>query len=415
MKRSQRGAARVSVTWLVVFLVLFFVAAVFGYMGYEAETRALASAEASAKQVAEANERDQQSQDQLFEISKVVGWSDPNSAVARTEVPAMKAGLEEFRQAFPDMGPDVVTLANALPKARDAYLARGREIATLRDSIAALESEKTSLEASLRTAINDKDTALANVQRQLTDDANNAAQRQTELETRIASLNQQRNELDAQLREARNQAEAQRRQFDSDRASFETRTNAAMAALKFLNTPEAPDARVVSVSNDLALGYIDIGANQRLSRGMRFKVVSGSVAATKLKAYAEVMDVKPTRAEVRFYDVVDRFDPVVSGDVVFNPLFDPTGERDAVLCGRFSGQFNEAELKILLANMNIKVHDRLDHNTDYLILGSELYVDEDGTPLETPRQPTELAIYKDAVANGVQIVSIKQLREFFKF
>jgi hypothetical protein len=415
MKRSQRGAARVSVTWLVVFLVLFFVAAVFGYMGYEAETRAVALREAAVKQVAEANERDERSQNDIFELSKVVGWSDPNSAVARTEVSAMKAGLEEFRQAFPDMGPDVVTLAGALPKARDAYLVRGIEIGTLKDSIAALESEKTTLEASLRAAINEKDTALANLQRQLTDDANNAAQRQTELETRVASLNDQRSQLDAQLREARNQAEAQRRQFDSDRSSFETRTNAAMAALKFLNTPEAPDARVVSVSNDLALGYIDIGANQRLSRGMRFKVVSGSVASTKLKAYAEVVEVKPTRAEVRFYDIVDRFDPVVQGDVVFNPLFDPTGERDAVLCGRFSGQFNEAELKILLANMNIKVHDRLDHNTDYLILGSELYVDEDGTPLETPRQPTELAIYKDAVANGVQIVSIKQLREFFKF
>ncbi len=415
MKRSQRGAARVSVTWLVVFLVLFFVACGFGYMGYEAEQKARAAEESARKAAAEANERDQQSLDQLLALSKVVGWFDPAAAIPRTEVSAMKAGLEEFRQAFPDMGPDVVTLADALPKARDAFLARGREISTLRDSNSALQSEKSSIEASLRSALSEKDTELANLQRQLSDDANNAAQRQTELETRIASLNQQRNELDAQLREARNQSEAARRQYESDRASFETRTNAAMAKLKFLSQPELPDARVVSVSNDLALGYIDIGANQRLARGMRFSVVSGSLASTKFKAYAEVLDVKPERAEVRFYDIVDRFDPVVAGDVVFNPLFDPTGERDAVLCGRFSGQFNEAELKILLANMNIRVHDKLDYNTDYLIVGAEMYVDAEGNPLETPLQPSELAVYKDAVANGVQIVSIKQLREYFKF
>jgi hypothetical protein len=65
--------------------------------------------------------------------------------------------------------------------------------------------------------------------------------------------------------------------------------------------------------------------------------------------------------------------------------------------------------------MNISVNPKLDYNTDYLIVGSELYIDEEGNPLETPLQPSELAIYKDAVANGVQIVSIKQLREYFKF
>jgi len=415
MKRSQRGAARVSVTWLVVFLVLFFVAAGFGYMGYEAEQKAVTAADAARAKEAEALDRETKALDQVIEISKIVGWTDPNAATPRTDVEAMKTGFEAFRQAFPDMGSDVVTIADALPKARDAFLSRGRDIGTLRDAKTALESEKNALIDGLRSSVDDKDREIASLQKQLADEANNASQRQTELESRITSLGQQRNELDSQLRDARNQMEAARRQFDSERASFETRTNAAMAKLKFLNTPEAPDAHVLSVSNDLDLGYIDIGANQRLARGMRFRIVSGSLASNKLKAFAEVMDVKPTRAEVRFYDVVDRFDPVVAGDVAFNPLFDPTGERDAVLCGRFSGMFNEAELKVLLANMNIKVHDRLDHNTDYLIVGSELYVDEDGNPLETPLQPSELAVFKDAQASGVQIVSIKQLREYFKF
>jgi hypothetical protein len=415
MKRSQRGAARVSVTWLIVFLVLFFVACGFGYMGYEAEQKALARAEAAEAARAKAETLDEESQKQILAISKVVGWFDPNQAVALTDVAAMKTGFDELRSSFPDMGPDVTTISAALPKVRDAYLARGREIGTLRDSEAALKGEKAAIETSLRGQLDEKDRRIDELGRSLADAENNARQAANEAENRIASLNQQRNDLDNQLREARNQMEAQRRQFESDRATFETRTSAALAKLKFLNEPEAVDGKIVNVATDLSLGYINIGAQQRVSRGMRFRVVAGAVGSTKLKAFAEVTDVKPDRAEVRLYDVVDRFDPVVAGDVIYNPLFDPTGRRDAVLCGRFSAPFNEAELKVLLSNMNISVNPKLDYNTDYLIVGSELYIDEEGNPLETPLQPSELAIYKDAVANGVQIVSIKQLREYFKF
>ena len=52
---------------------------------------------------------------------------------------------------------------------------------------------------------------------------------------------------------------------------------------------------------------------------------------------------------------------------------------------------------------------------NYLIVGSELFTDEDGNPLEDPLSPTELPVYKDAEANGVQIVSINSLHNYFRF
>jgi len=415
MNRSQRGAARVGIIWLVVFLVLFFVGAVFGYMGYEDSVKYLRQSEEARKAAEDANKRDSESVEAVTRISEVVGWSKADASAAKTEVELMKTGFESFKATFPDMGADIKTIDAALPKAADAYLQRQREIAALKTQVEQLGSEKTTMEQGLRDASRQKDEEISNLRRQLADESNNAAQRQTELESRVAALNTQRNELDAQLRQTRNEMEGTNRKHDDERVGWETRFRSMGESLKFLREPEKADGKVVTVSKDLTLGWIDIGANQRLARGTRFRVVAGSVGGTKLKGWAEVTDVKPSMAEVRIYDVVDRFDPVVAGDVIFNPLYDPTSERTAVLCGRFSGQFNEPELKLLLANMSIIVQPALGNDTDYLIVGSELYTDENGQPLENPLPPSELPVYKNAEALGTNIVSIKQLREYFKF
>ena len=115
-----------------------------------------------------------------------------------------------------------------------------------------------------------------------------------------------------------------------------------------------------------------------------------------------------------FSAVSDRFDPPVAGDSIFNPLYDPRGQRNAVLAGRFAGQWNEAQLKALLSEMGITVQQELGLDTDYLIVGSELYADpETGEPLEEPMPVSELAVFKDAEAKGVLIVPIRDLRNYF--
>jgi hypothetical protein len=130
---------------------------------------------------------------------------------------------------------------------------------------------------------------------------------------------------------------------------------------------------------------------------------------------AEVTRIKSNMAEVAFVERTDPFDPPAPGDVIFNPLFDPKGERHAMLIGRFSGALSEGELKALLEGMNIKVQKTLDKSTDFLIVGAEMYVDENGQLLSEPVQPTDLPIYRDAVAEGVQVVQVAELRRYFRF
>ena len=416
MNRSRRGAAQVSVVWVVTLGFLFLAGLLFGFNAHQkAQASALAADKAKAE-TAEATQRDVDSVKQVREISKYVGWYDPATEANKiTNVESLKKEFDDFKAAMPDMGADVTTLSAALPIAKAAYDARVKEIGQLKDSIAALEGENKTMKASLTDALNQKTTELANLQKQLADDANTASQKQAELEGRITSLNTQRSELDAQLRESRGAGEKAQREFEQKQVAFETREKATRAKLAFTKEPAAADGKVLQVSKDLALGWINIGSDARVQRGMRFHIVSGKTGSTAIKGMAEVTQIKSDMAEVSFYDITDRFDPIVAGDVVYNPLFDPKGERIAVLAGRFSGQFNEAELKILLANMNIKVQPTLSFDTDYLIVGSEMYVDEAGQPLDEPLKPTELAVYKNAEAQGVNIVSINQLRSYFKF
>jgi hypothetical protein len=65
--------------------------------------------------------------------------------------------------------------------------------------------------------------------------------------------------------------------------------------------------------------------------------------------------------------------------------------------------------------MGITVQKKLDAATDFMIVGSEMYVDENKQPVETPIQASDLPEYKEAVAQGVQVVLLKDLRNYFRF
>jgi hypothetical protein len=182
----------------------------------------------------------------------------------------------------------------------------------------------------------------------------------------------------------------------------------------FLREPEKPDGSILSVSKDLNIGWINLGKRNRLFSGMGFTIVSGSPGTSYVKASAEVTSVQDDMAEIRITALRDPFDPPTIGDLIFNPLYDPRGGRNAVMLGRFSGTYNAGELEALLAEININVQSKLDKTTDFLIVGSEMYTDEEGDPLDDPLQPSQTPVYKEAEAMGVQIVPVKIVRDFFR-
>jgi hypothetical protein len=183
----------------------------------------------------------------------------------------------------------------------------------------------------------------------------------------------------------------------------------------FVKEPNAADGKVLSVSANLMLGWIDVGAPDRLPVGTRFAVRSGGKGSDRLKAMCEVTKVEGGMAEVLFMDQTDPFDPPTVGDTLVNPLYDPRGDRACLMVGSFSGRYAKDKVEGLLAGMGVKVQRSLDQYTDFVIVGSEMYTDAEGQPLDTPANPADAPEVKAAIAQGCQVVLLKDLRNYFRF
>jgi hypothetical protein len=417
MVSAKRGAAQVSVVWIITFGVIALAAIFFGYVAQDdhALTKVeLARAETAA---AASEEKFLAAQAEIRAISTLAGATDPNSATVRSDTATMAAAVSRFKEAFPQIDAGATTLTAILPPAEQAYRTALDTITNLNSQITRLESEVQTVQRQRTTDLAAKDEEIRRLGVQLRDEQGNATERQDDLQGQLQQARAQSDDLDREVRSLEQQIEELTRNYESEVAQLRSRLTEQGEKLAFLRpaAAELADARIIRTSSELGLAWIDIGSDQRLARGVGFRVVSGQSGASAPKAFAEVTQVMSDMAEVRITGLVDPFDPVVPGDALVNELYDPTGVRNAILIGRFSGGYDEAQLRVLLERMGIHVQDELALTTDFAIVGSELYVDEFGEAYEEPLDPSELPVYGNAVALGVKIVPIQQVRQYFQF
>jgi hypothetical protein len=412
----RRGAARVSVIWLVAVLLVAGVALYLAFSSQSAATAARTEAEQARSEASEAKKAMAAEAEFAAKLSKSVGWTDPKSANPRSSVDALAASFAELKKQLPDLGANADSLQAALPLIGQALKERADQVAALEERVNGLSNELESEKTAHRSSKEGKDAEIASLNQRVSDEAANAKQTQDELQARLDKSVGERSTLDEQRRALEKQLEDAMRAHRSRIDSYEARLQQMKQVVAFAEPPLAdmPDARVLAVSDKLGAAWIDIGTNNRLIPGTRFRVESGGAGAKRTKGTAEVVAVDAEQAQVKIGDLADRFDPIVPGDVLVNPVYDPTGVRHAVLIGRFSGNYDEKNLRALLEKMNIKVHDKLNLETNYLIVGSEMWTDADGQALDAPLSPAELPAYKEAESLGVQIVPLSEFRSYFK-
>jgi septal ring factor EnvC (AmiA/AmiB activator) len=414
---STAGKARISIVWMVTVGVLFLAAVFFAFIAQSELTKERERVAAANQSAADMTEKLTAEQEVRRNLSTAIGWYDTESADPLADVEGIQKGLADLKSTFTDLGPAEKTYDKAIPKILAAYAERGRQIAELQTRNNSLQSEVSAAQQATAQVTSDKDGVISGLRQQVADEQNNAKNREQELEGRLEALRTQVADRDSELRRVREEAAATKRAHDERERILMARINQLSDDTKLIRGEYAtvPDGEILEVSDRLGTGWINLGANQRIVRGMRFQVRSGRTGSEQTKAWAEVTSVKADSAEVRLGGLVDRFDPVVAGDVIVNPIYDPRTERNAVLVGRFSGAYNERELTTMLARMGIHVQPRLDLTTHYLIVGSELWNDpETSEPLEEPIQPSDLPEYKEAESKGVQIIPLQDLREYFR-
>lgn len=413
MTRSNRGAARVSVVWMISVLVLFFVALAFGFVATSDSKAAEDRATAAAAERETAVAQFQTEADQVRALSSAVGWYDAASADRRTNLEAMAGSLESAKDVFSVADTSAKTVEQLLPLFIAAHKRVQDELAQKRTDLARLDSERQQAQKTLEDVVRKKDQELADLRQQVADEAAKYTANSVQLTKTLADTQNQVRDLAAQKNELQRESDDVLKRAEREKAALRSRNDVLVNELKIVKQPDTPDGSVLAVSESQPMAVIDLGANDRLPRGTRFRIVApGPKGATK--GWAEVTRLLPDMAEVTLTGV-DRFNPVVAGDLILNPVFARGGQRHAVLAGRFSSP-TEPELRALLAHLDIAVQDDLDERTDYLILGSAVYTDEDGEPLEEPLQPTELEVYRAAEGrSGIAIVPVSDLRGYFVF
>lgn len=413
MKSSVRGMAKISVVWSIVFLVAFIVAGVAFFLASGEMESQKARADVLARELETKTQQLTARAEESVAVSGVMGYSDPTKG-STTDVETLRKGLASLKTSFPDLGESVKTYQDAMPILVSAVSNQKQRISDLEAQLEARSSQITELQSGMRDAGTKAASESAALRRQLGDTQQQIDDTKSEYERQIAELRENIKTKTTEVgtvQVAKSEAE---KQFAQEAEALRTRMNEMGRKLQpFLKEPQSADGKVLSVSKVLSAGWIDLGSKNRLPVGTRFTVASAD--DKRVKAIAEVTQVDDSMAEVRFMDQRDPFDPPQPGDLIWNPLYDPRGERYALLVGGFSGQYAEDQLKNLLAGMGVTVQKKLDKATDFLIVGNEQYVDQDGQPVETPIQPTDLPVFKEATAQGVQVVLLRDLRNYFRF
>ena len=266
--------------------------------------------------------------------------------------------------------------------------------------------------------MSEKDSTIGDLQSQLSDIT-------SQKDSEIARLEAANDQLSSQVRDLTEQVTAARdEQRVAERTADRSAKTLATERLKFnierkavIARSEKPDGEITAVDSGIDLAYINLNASDRLTEGARFRVVSAALGAdtSKTKGLVEVTNVGPVVSEVRVLDVTDPLgQPLVSGDKLYNPLFEPKAQRDAVLVGTFSGIYNEEELRVLLAEIGINVQDEITNTTNFLITGGPVFVDEDGEALEEPRKVEDLTEFAEAQDKGVVVVPMRDVQQYFR-
>ena len=263
-----------------------------------------------------------------------------------------------------------------------------------------------------QAAVTDLETKLKGVQEELA--AAKAAYTQ-QVGQLNASLTDEKNRLTTardgavatskQFEETKRQAEDQlikeRRAWAVEKEKFDRNAMMLQSNLKDLGevvkkfrevpTETGVDGHIVSVAEQGAVGYGDLGKKDGVLLGMTFSIFGQSDLGKtnpSPKAECRIVKVMQDACELRVYYPYKGAAPVVSGDVLLNPIYDRERRLRFALVGKMDtkgdGVDETEQLKALIQEFGGKVEPVLTVQTDYLIVGAEPTVPAAPAASESP-------------------------------
>ena len=185
------------------------------------------------------------------------------------------------------------------------------------------------------------------------------------------------------------------------------------------------DGQVVRVAAELDTVFIDIGRSVGLTNNRTFAVYDQSVINFKTatpKASIEVVQVGSFDAEARITDE-NPVDPILKGDHILNPVWDPGFSLKLALAGRFDldgDRYDDTEKLIRIIERNggtvVAKHDdkgnvtgKISPEVRYLVKGNEELINGDDDPNAGKILNALRNMEADAIKNTVQVIDLQKL------
>lgn len=400
MSRNNRGAAQVSLMWLIAVTVIALLAAGMAFLQSDQITQ-LENKNAGLVTDAEnlratADDLRSQRRDDF----QALGFADEGGEFVSPA--AIEAARNELISRFELDATSVTKFQDVI----NPVVAQYNQVIGQRD---ALQTEVNQLRSDLDsrkqvniTAMREKDATIAQLRKDK-EDSDNAKEGQ------IATLERQRDGLRDQLRDANRQITEQRaindsqaRDFSKELAVLSQRNDILSSRLNRVERRvDLADGTILSANVDLGRAWIDLGSLDRIAPGMEFEVQNASTKA--VKGRLRVTSVEENRAEASILAMADKYDPIRADDVILNALYDPSREPIAVLLGNGFGRYNAADVTAMLARAGVQVRNSVSNETDYLLLGTAFFDEETGdiVPWET------MDSFKAASSYSVSVVPLR--------
>lgn len=134
------------------------------------------------------------------------------------------------------------------------------------------------------------------------------------------------------------------------------------------NRALVPDGAILASQARDGYVVIDRGSRQNLRKDLRFSVFSRRAGRISFKGAIQVMSVDERTAVCRVLAENDPNDPIIVGDLIHNPVYDPDRVRGFTIRGGFR-RFSKSELASFIIDAGGRVDPSLSVDTDYLVAG----------------------------------------------
>ncbi len=400
MSQNNRGAAQVSLMWVIALAVIMLLSVGFGYLqNQQAAELQLSLDKADAKADKLQGDLNAVRTDRADDFLLLGFAGESGDAVSRQ---AIQSWMNEFVTRF---GLDATNIKKTEDVAGPVF-AKFDEVVGQRDALQAevnqLRNDLAARNSANAKAMREKDATIASLRNELDDTRNSKDQEIVNLERQRDSLRDQLRDRDQTVTELRAVNDQQARDAAAQLAMLQQRNDILSGRLnEVARRADSADGSILAVNQELGAAWIDLGFKDRVTVGMEFDVRNASSQA--LKGRLKVVSVEANRAEAKVLSMVDPYDPVREDDLILNAIYDPNRKPVAALLGNGFGKYNANDIRSMLASIGVEVREGVNAETDYLLLGTPFFDEETGEMIGWDTQEG----YKAATALSVEVVPMR--------